>query len=69
MADFKCGCGNTQKAETVKSFFSRATDLRVTVCDKCAVGNGLVNEEKFISVSHSLLTTEQNFTPAPDGNN
>lgn len=67
MADFKCGCGNSQ--ETVTSFFSKETSLRVTVCDKCASDMGLTDQSKFIAVDHDLLTTEQNLTPAPNGDN
>lgn len=60
----KCSCGN--HTENINSFFHKESQLRVTVCDKCAEANGLTNKDKYIRIPHKELTSAQNKTPEPN---
>lgn len=45
-----CRCGapqDSEKGETIKSYFPKWNGMRVTVCDKCAESIGLTDKTKF----------------------
>jgi len=62
----KCQCGN--HSDNIKSYFSKESQLRVTVCDECAVSNRLNDEKKYEIVPYKDLTEHQNKTPEPNAN-
>ncbi len=62
-----CSCGN--HTDNLKSYFHKESQLRVTVCEKCAEHNKLNDENKYLSIPYNELTASQNKTPEPNGSN
>lgn len=53
----KCRCGNV--SNQLISYFEKGTNVRITLCDNCAVNYGFKDNNKYYSAVYDKLEPEQ----------
>ncbi len=63
MCQYKCSCG--AKVDSMTSYFDIKTNVRKTVCTKCATQYGFTDANKYYAVPFDSLKASQQVRPKP----